>query len=136
MRPKRREIMEKMLRASHAFSGFSVDDIAKAIDFYRDTLGLDVTEANNLVTLRLAGGHTVLLYPKPNHAPATFTVLNFPVQDVDMAVDELTKRGVRFQHYDMPQLKTDAKGICRASGGPVIAWFTDPAGNILSVLEG
>lgn len=127
--------MDALLRSSHAFSGFSVDDLANAVAFYRDTLGLEVTEANNLVTLHLAGGKHVLLYPKPNHAPATFTVLNFPVRSVDAIVDELTKRGVRFQHYDMPQLKTDAKGICRASGGPVIAWFTDPAGNILSVLE-
>jgi catechol 2,3-dioxygenase-like lactoylglutathione lyase family enzyme len=128
--------MEELLRASHAFSGFSVDDVAKAIAFYRDTLGVEVTEANGLVTLHLAGGNNVLLYSKSNHAPATFTVLNFPVRSVDATVDELTKRGVRFQHYDMPQLKTDAKGICRAGGGPVIAWFTDPAGNILSVLEG
>jgi catechol-2,3-dioxygenase len=128
--------MEELLKASHAFSGFSVDDVAKAMVFYRDTLGLEVTQANSLLTLHLAGGNNVLLYPKPTHTPATFTVLNFPVQNVDATVDELTKRGVHFQHYDMPQLKTDAKGICRASGGPVIAWFTDPAGNILSVLEG
>jgi predicted enzyme related to lactoylglutathione lyase len=128
--------MEELLRTSHAFSGFSVDDLAEAMAFYRDTLGLEVTEANNLVTLHLAGGNNVLMYPKPNHAPATFTVLNFPVQSVDTTVDALTKRGVHFLYYDMPQLKTDAKGICRGSGGPVIAWFTDPAGNILSVLEG
>jgi catechol 2,3-dioxygenase-like lactoylglutathione lyase family enzyme len=132
----RREFMEEPLKASHAFSGFSVDDVGQAMAFYRDTLGLEVTEANGLVTLHLAGGNNVLLYPKPTHTPATFTVLNFPVQNVDATVDELTKRGVRFQHYDMPQLKTDAKGICRSSGGPLIAWFTDPAGNILSVLEG
>jgi predicted enzyme related to lactoylglutathione lyase len=128
--------MEELLRTSHAFSGFSVNDLAKAMAFYRDTLGLEVTEANNLVTLHLAGGNNVLIYPKPNHTPATFTVLNFPVQSVDATVDALAKRGVHFLHYDMPQLKTDAKGICRGSGGPVIAWFTDPAGNILSVLEG
>jgi len=84
--------------------------------------------------LRLAGGNNVLIYPKPNHVPATFTVLNFPVNDVDLAVDELTKRGVRFQKYDLPDLKTDEKGIMQGNG-PTIAWFKDPAGNILSVIE-
>ena len=84
--------------------------------------------------MRLAGGNNVLIYPKPNHVPATFTVLNFPVNDVDLAVDELTKRGVRFQKYDLPDLKTDEKGIMQGNG-PTIAWFKDPAGNILSVIE-
>ena len=123
-----------MLDKSKAFSGFSVNDTQKAKDFYGRTLGLEVSESNGLLSLNLAGGTTVLIYPKPNHVPATFTVLNFPVDSVDKAVDELTKRGVRFQIYNEPDLKTDERGIFRG-GGPVIAWFKDPAGNILSVLE-
>ena len=123
-----------MLKNSKAFSGFSANDIAKEKEFYAGTLGLDVSEAHGLLTLRLAGGHNVIIYPKPNHVPATFTVLNFPVDDVDLAVDELKKRGVRFEQYDLPDLKTDEKGIMRGNG-PTIAWFKDPAGNILSVLE-
>jgi predicted enzyme related to lactoylglutathione lyase len=123
-----------MLRDSKAFSGFSVADIQTAKKFYSETLGLDVTESQGVVTLRFAGGHKVLIYPKPNHVPATFTVLNFPVKDVDLAVDELTKRGVRFEMYDLRNLKTDKKGIMRGNG-PTIAWFKDPAGNILSVIE-
>jgi predicted enzyme related to lactoylglutathione lyase len=123
-----------MLRDSKAFSGFSAGDIETAKRFYSETLGVDVTESHGLLTLRLAGGNNVLIYPKPNHVPATFTVLNFPVKDVDVAVDELTKRGVRFEMYDLPDLKTDKKGIMRGNG-PTIAWFKDPAGNILSVIE-
>ena len=123
-----------MLRDSKAFSGFSAGDIQTAKKFYSETLGLDVTESHGLLTLRLAGGNNVLIYPKPNHVPATFTVLNFPVTDVDLVVDELTKRGVRFEIYDLPNLKTDKKGIMRGNG-PTIAWFKDPAGNILSVIE-
>ena len=123
-----------MLKDSKAFSGFSAGDIQTAKKFYSETLGLDVTESHGVVTLRLAGGHKVLIYPKPNHVPATFTVLNFPVKDVDLAVDELTKRGVRFEMYDLRNLKTDKNGIMRGNG-PTIAWFKDPAGNILSVIE-
>jgi catechol 2,3-dioxygenase-like lactoylglutathione lyase family enzyme len=123
-----------MLRDSKAFSGFSVADIQTAKKFYSETLGLDVTESHGLLTLRLAGGNNVLIYPKHNHVPATFTLLNFPVTDVDLTVDELTKRGVRFEKYDLPNLKTDTKGIMRGNG-PTIAWFKDPAGNILSVIE-
>jgi predicted enzyme related to lactoylglutathione lyase len=123
-----------MLKDSHAFSGFSVGDIQKAKEFYQRTLGLAVSESNGLLKLHLAGGSTVLIYPKPNHAPASFTVLNFPVEDVDQAVDDLNKRGVRFEVYNEPNLKTDKKGVFRG-GGPTIAWFKDPAGNILSVLE-
>ena len=122
-----------MLRESHAFSGFSVDDIQKAKEFYTRTLGLDVSESNGLLELHLAGGATVLIYPKPNHAPATFTILNFPVDNIEEAVDRLTKSGVRFERYE-GNIKTDEKGIFRG-GGPLIAWFKDPAGNILSVLE-
>jgi glyoxalase/bleomycin resistance protein/dioxygenase superfamily protein len=98
-----------MLKDSKAFSGFSTGDIPKVRKFYSETLGLDVSESHGLLTLRLAGGNNVLIYPKPNHVPATFTVLNFPVKDVDLAVDELTKRGVRFEKYDLPNLKTDEK---------------------------
>jgi catechol 2,3-dioxygenase-like lactoylglutathione lyase family enzyme len=123
-----------MLKDSEAFSGFSAGDIPKVRKFYSETLGLDVSESHGVLTLRLAGGNNVLIYPKPNHVPATFTVLNFPVKDVDLAVDELTKRGVRFEKYDLLDLKTDEKGIMRGNG-PTIAWFKDPAGNILSIIE-
>jgi catechol 2,3-dioxygenase-like lactoylglutathione lyase family enzyme len=123
-----------MLKNSKAFSGFSAGDIPKAKEFYAGTLGLDVSDSHGLLTLRLADGNKVIIYPKPNHVPATFTVLNFPVDDVDFAVDELTKRGIRFEQYDLPDLKTDKKGIMRGNG-PTIAWFKDPAGNILSVVE-
>ena len=123
-----------MLKNSKAFSGFSANDIAKEKEFYSRTLGLDVSEAHGILTLRLAGGNNVIIYPKPNHVPATFTVLNFPVDNVDLAVDELKKRGVRFEQYNLPDLKTDEKGIMRGNG-PTIAWFKDPAGNILSVIE-
>jgi catechol 2,3-dioxygenase-like lactoylglutathione lyase family enzyme len=122
-----------MLIESKAFSGFSVDDIEKAKDFYGGTLGLEVSESHGLLKLHLSGGTSVLIYPKPNHSPATFTILNFPVDDIDQAVEELTKLSVRFESYDEP-IKTDKKGIYRGAG-PKIAWFKDPAGNILSVLE-
>jgi catechol 2,3-dioxygenase-like lactoylglutathione lyase family enzyme len=125
---------ERMLGESKAFSGFAVPDVAKAKNFYAKTLGLNVSESNGLLTLHLAGGNNVLIYPKPNHTPATFTVLNFPVDNVDHTVDELSKRGVRFEIYDLPGVKTDKKGIMRGNG-PTIAWFKDPAGNILSVIE-
>jgi predicted enzyme related to lactoylglutathione lyase len=123
-----------MLENSKAFSGFAASDIQKAKEFYGKTLGLKISEDHGMLTLHLAGGNNVLIYPKPNHIPATFTVLNFPVDDVDLAVDELTKRGVRFEIYALPEIKTDEKGIMRGNG-PTIAWFKDPAGNILSVLE-
>ncbi len=121
-----------MLRASNAFSGFSVDDIQKAKEFYQETLGLEVSDTHGLLKLQLAGGTTVLLYPKPNHVPATFTVLNFPVANIEEVVNELSGRGVRFERYE-GDLKTDEKGIFRGRG-PLIAWFKDPAGNILSLL--
>ncbi len=122
------------MAGSQAFSGFSVDDIGKAKEFYSRALGLEVSESNGLLHLRLGSGATVLVYPKPNHSPASFTILNFPVDSVDTAVSQLTKRGVHFEIYNEPNLKTDEKGIFRG-GGPIIAWFKDPAGNILSVLE-
>lgn len=124
-----------LLNASPAFSGFSTNDIGKAKDFYNRTLGLEVSEEHGILSLHLGGGATVLVYPKPNHAAATFTILNFPVEDVDKAVDELGKRGVRFEIYNDPNFKTDDRGISRGNGGPTIAWFKDPAGNILSVLD-
>ncbi|MFJ1598828.1 VOC family protein [Streptomyces sp. NPDC088261] len=121
-----------MLGSSKAFSGFAVNDIEKAKRFYDETLGLETSEEHGLLTLRLAGDTRVLLYPKPHHTPATFTVLNFPVDDIDAAVDALAARGVVFERY--PGMEADEKGIFRG-GGPYIAWFTDPAGNILSVLQ-
>jgi len=123
-----------MLGDTKAFSGFSANDIEKAKEFYGRTLALKVSESNGSLTLHLAGANNVLIYPKPNHTPATFTVLNFPVSDVDQAADELTKRGVRFEIYDLSDIKTNKKRIMRGNG-PTIAWFKDPAGNILSVIE-
>jgi catechol 2,3-dioxygenase-like lactoylglutathione lyase family enzyme len=121
-----------MFADTETFSGFSVSDIDQARKFYTETLGLRVTEQNGLLTLRLAGGRDTLIYPKADHIPASFTILNFRVEDIDAAVDELTRRGVRFERYEGAE--QDAKGISRG-GGPFIAWFTDPAGNILSVLQ-
>jgi catechol 2,3-dioxygenase-like lactoylglutathione lyase family enzyme len=121
-----------MFGTTKAFSGFSVDDIPAAKAFYGDTLGLKVSEDHGMLTLHIAGDRDILVYPKEDHTPATFTILNFPVADIEAAVDELTRRGVRFQRYE--GLKTDEKGIFRG-GGPLIAWFTDPAGNVLSVIQ-
>jgi catechol 2,3-dioxygenase-like lactoylglutathione lyase family enzyme len=116
-----------------AFSGFAVDDVEKARAFYADTLGVRTTEEHGLLTLHLAGGaRPTLIYPKPDFTPATYTILNFPVEDVEAAVDELTSRGVEFERYE--GMGQDEKGIMRGQG-PDIAWFTDPAGNILSVLK-
>jgi catechol 2,3-dioxygenase-like lactoylglutathione lyase family enzyme len=124
-----------MLTTSNAFSSFSVKDIQEAKEFYSKTLGLEVTSGpEGTLVVPLASGAKALMYPKSNHQPATFTVLNFPVDSVEKAVDELSQRGVRFEVYDEPNLKTDARGISRGNG-PTIAWFKDPAGNILSVLE-
>lgn len=123
-----------MFKNTTPFSSFSVDDIQKAQEFYGRVLGLNVTESNGILTLHLAGGGKIIVYPKPNHVPATFTLLNFPVTRIEDAVKELTARGVRFEIYTEGPLMTDAFGIFR-SGGPVIAWFKDPAGNFLSVLE-
>ena len=123
-----------MLNDSPAYSGFAVPDIAAAKRFYRDTLGLGVEDGPmGTLGLQLGSGARVLVYPKPDHEPATYTILNFPVDDVEAAVDRLVARGVRFEHYD-GEIRTDAKGIMRGNG-PSIALFKDPAGNILSVLE-
>jgi catechol 2,3-dioxygenase-like lactoylglutathione lyase family enzyme len=122
-----------MFANTKAFSGFAADDLPAARKFYEDTLGLKVSEANGLLTLHLAGDRDTLVYPKPDFTPATYTILNFPVDDIDTAVDELTARGVRFERYD--GFDQDEKGIARGESGPFIAWFKDPAGNILSVLQ-
>jgi predicted enzyme related to lactoylglutathione lyase len=124
------------LTQSKAFSGFSVNDIEKAKKFYGETLGLDVSEHMGLLNLNFSSGQKVIIYPKPNHVAATFTVLNFPVDDIETAVDQLGKKGIVFEKYDMPDLKTDKNGIAHSpeGKGPDIAWFKDPAGNILSVL--
>jgi catechol 2,3-dioxygenase-like lactoylglutathione lyase family enzyme len=121
-----------MFENTRAFSGFSVDDVPEARKFYGETLGLRVSEEYGMLSLHIAGERDILVYPKPDHTPATFTILNFPVDDIEKAVDELAERGVRFERYD--DSNTDEKGIYRGQG-PLIAWFKDPAGNILSVLQ-
>ncbi|HEX3461660.1 MAG TPA: VOC family protein [Acidimicrobiales bacterium] len=121
-----------MFATTRAFSGFSVDDTEKAKDFYGKTLGLAISEEYGLLHLHIFGGTNIVVYPKPGHVPAWFTVLNFPVDDIDSAVDHLVDRGVSFERYD--GMEADERGIFRG-GGPYIAWFTDPAGNILSVLQ-
>lgn len=125
-----------MLSIQKAFSSFSTDDLDKAQAFYRDKLGIDVSvDEMGILNLNITGQH-VIIYPKPNHQPATFTVLNFQVEDVEKAVDGLIAIGVTFEQYDYEPIKTDAKGILRGNGQtPDIAWFKDPAGNILSVLQ-
>jgi catechol 2,3-dioxygenase-like lactoylglutathione lyase family enzyme len=125
-----------MLNAKAAFSGFSVDDLAKAKEFYVETLGLKLDNMDMGLTLQLPNGGTVFVYDKDNHQPATFTILNFVVDNIDEAVEELTKNGVQFEHYD--NVQTDEKGIARGSTqniGPDIAWFKDPAGNILAIIQ-
>jgi predicted enzyme related to lactoylglutathione lyase len=125
-----------MFRGTKAFSGFSVSDQAVAKKFYGETLGIDVDEGPDGLRLKIAGGNPIYVYAKDNHVPATYTMLNFPVDDIDKAVDDLTAKGIKFEHYDN---MTDEKGIARGRSqnmGPDIAWFTDPAGNILSVIQG
>jgi catechol 2,3-dioxygenase-like lactoylglutathione lyase family enzyme len=122
-----------MLKENSAFSGYSVDDVPRAKQFYEETLGLDVTEDGPGIVLNLSGGHNVLVYGKDDHQPATFTVLNFEVDDIEAAVDGLTERGVQFERYEGTEVETDEKGIFRG-GGPLIAWFKDSAGNVLSVI--
>jgi len=122
-----------MLENSNAISGFAVDDIDKAKQFYGETLGVGVSEDGDLLRLQLGGGTQVIVYPKPDYTPATYTILNFPVDDIDKAVDDLAANGVVFERY--PGFDQDDKGIARQLPGPAIAWFKDPAGNILSVLQ-
>jgi catechol 2,3-dioxygenase-like lactoylglutathione lyase family enzyme len=121
-----------MFENTKAFSGFAVDDVEKAREFYGETLGVRTSVEYGLLVLHLAGERDTIAYPRPNHTPAEYTILNFPVDDVEQAVDELVSRGVRFEHYD--GMDQDEKGIMRGHG-PDIAWFTDPAGNVLSVLK-
>ena len=121
-----------MFGNTKAFSGFAVDDLQQARDFYTGTLGIETSEEHGLLTLRLAGGRDTLVYPRPDHTPASYTILNFPVDDIDAAVDELTARGVQLERYD--GFEQDERGIFR-EGGPFIGWFKDPAGNVLSVLQ-
>jgi predicted enzyme related to lactoylglutathione lyase len=122
-----------IFKNTKAFSSFSVKDLEEAKKFYGQTLGLEISESEEGLNLQLKGGNDVFIYPKPDHIPATFTILNFVVDDVDRTVDELIKLGIRFQIYNKGQLKTDDKGILH--GKPKIAWFKDPAGNFLSILE-
>lgn len=131
------EKAQKELSFSEAFSSFSVNDLKKAKEFYQQKLGVDVEEQEEGLKLSFNGGNNVFIYPKSDHKPATFTVLNFPVDDIDTAVDKLTKAGISFESYE-GELKTDKKGIFRggeSGNGPNIAWFKDPAGNFLSVIE-
>jgi catechol 2,3-dioxygenase-like lactoylglutathione lyase family enzyme len=121
-----------MFTNTKAFSGFAVDDVAKAREFYGGTLGLETSEEHGMLTLHLAGDRPTLVYEKQDHVPADYTILNFPVDDIDAAVDELSRRGVGFERYD--GMEQDQRGIHRG-GGPFIAWFRDPAGNVLSVLQ-
>jgi catechol 2,3-dioxygenase-like lactoylglutathione lyase family enzyme len=123
-----------MLGDAKAFSGFAVDDLEAARRFYGETLGVELDEEGRGLGLRLGGGGTVFVYPKPDHRPAEFTVLNFPVADIDAAVDDLVARGIEMKRYE--GFGQDERGIAKPMGGPRIAWFEDPAGNVLSVLEG
>jgi catechol 2,3-dioxygenase-like lactoylglutathione lyase family enzyme len=121
-----------MFGNTDAFSGFAVDDIERAQQFYGETLGLETSTENGLLTLHLAGDRPTLVYPKPNHTPADYTILNFKVKQIEPAVDELTARGVQLERYD--GMDQDERGIMRG-GGPYIGWFKDPAGNVLAVLQ-
>jgi len=124
------------MRFVDAISGFSVADLDKAKEFYGGTLGLDVsTNEMGILDLKLPGGGHGIIYPKPDHQPATFTVLNLVVDDIDASVDDLTAAGVVMEHYDQPEMTTNARGIVRNEYGPAIAWFKDPAGNIISVIQ-
>ena len=129
-----RKKASNIFKEAKSFSSFSVNDLRKAKAFYGEKLGLDVSETPEGLELH-TGRNTVFLYPKPNHTPASFTVLNFPVDDIEAAVDELNALGINLERYNLPDIKTDERGIARGSEGPMIAWFKDPAGNILSVLE-
>ena len=128
-----RKKASNIFKAAESFCSFSVNDLQKAKEFYGQKLGLDVTETPEGLDLRV-GNNSVFLYPKENHTPASFTVLNFPVNDIEEAIDELTSMGVTLEHYNLPDIKTDTRGIFRGPGHQ-IAWFKDPAGNILSVIE-
>jgi catechol 2,3-dioxygenase-like lactoylglutathione lyase family enzyme len=132
MNPPPGDRLVGMFTDTKAFSGFAVDDVEAARAFYSDTLGLRTSEQHGIMTLHIAGGRDVIVYARPNHVPAQYTILNFPVDDVEQAVDDLTARGITFQRYE--GFDQDEKGIMRGNG-PDIAWFTDPAGNVLSVIR-
>ncbi|MER5175445.1 MAG: VOC family protein [Candidatus Nitrosocosmicus sp.] len=126
-----------MFKDTKAFSSFSVDDLQKAKEFYGHTLGLKVSESygGRLLEIHIDGGGSILIYPKTNHIPTTFTILNFPVKNLEQVIDGLTKRGVRFEIYNDGNIKTDERGISLSDEGPKVSWFKDPAGNMLSVLQ-
>ena len=124
-----------IFKEAKAFSSFSVNDLQQAKEFYGQKLGLRVSEQPEGLAINLPDGNSVFLYSKPNHTPASFTVLNFIIEDVEEAVDGLSRLGVRMEKYNQPDLKTDERGIHRGARGPTIAWFKDPAGNIISVME-
>lgn len=128
-----RQKASNIFKEANSFSSFSVNDVRKARDFYRETLGLDVSETSEGLELR-TGDNVIFLYSKPNHTPASFTVLNFQVDDIDEAVKQLDEVGISLEHYNLPDLKTNERGIF-SGPGQQIAWFKDPAGNILSVIE-
>ena len=132
-KPVRKQTSE-IFADARSFSSFSVNDLQKAKEFYGEKLGLDVAETKEGLELK-TGDNAIFLYPKPNHTPASFTVLNFPVENIEAAVDELNSLGIKLEHYDLPDMKTNERGIARGPKGPTIAWFKDPAGNILSVVE-
>lgn len=129
-----RKKTSSMFKEAPSFCSFSVNDLQKAKQFYGETLGLEISETPEGLELH-TGENTIFLYPKPNHTPASFTVLNFPVDDIEAAVAELNALGINLERYNLPDIKTDERGIARGPHGPTIAWFKDPAGNILSVLE-
>ena len=132
-KPARKQTSEIFAEA-RSFSSFSVNDLQQAKEFYGDKLGLDVAETKEGLELN-AGDNAVFIYSKPNHAPASFTVLNFPVEDIEAAIEELNSVGIKLEQYNLPDIKTDERGIARPPHGPTIAWFKDPAGNILSVVQ-
>ena len=126
--------LQVMFTHTEAFSGFAVPDVDAARRFYGETLGVETSVESGILVLHIAGGRKIIVYPKPDHEPASYTILNFPVDDVGATVDALTERGVEFERYEGTEIETDEKGVFRG-GGPLIAWFKDPAGNVLSVLE-
>ena len=129
-----RKRTSNMFKEAKSFSSFSVNDLQKAKEFYGEKLGLDVSQTPEGLEVH-TDDNVVFLYPKPNHTPASFTVLNFSVDDIEAAVDELNSLGINLEHYNLTDIKTDQRGIARGPHGPTIAWFKDPAGNILSILE-
>lgn len=125
-----------MIQRDKLFCSFSAESTDEAYFFYKNVLGLDVEKGDmSVLTIKTNSGMKIMIYPKQNHVPASYTVLNIPVTDIDDAVDELTKKGVSFLQYDMPQIKTDSKGIARNTGGPTLAWFMDPSENIISLIQ-